>query len=196
MIRPVRYAVLAFVVVGALSIGVAVDWSTPHQAPVPVIELRSGASPDASREPSSPTLKARHSGRNLIRIRLPKIQRPRPARAEPREDISPRTSSSAVPTEPDSGASSEASGDGEARPRTSTTNQDDDQATGRKTPKSPVPPANPGTPETTAGGAAAAPPPLPAPAGESSSDDWGDDDDDDGDDEEDGDGGDDDGDDD
>jgi hypothetical protein len=188
MIRRVRYAVLAFVVLGALSIGVAVDWSTPNQAPVPVIELRSGASPDASKEPSSPTLKAPHSGRNLIRIRLPKIQRPRPARTEPREYTPARASGSAVATEPDSGADSDASG---AR---TTANQDDDQAAGGNRPKSPVQPATPGTPEATAGGAAAVPPPLPAPAGESTSDDWGDDDDDDdGDDEEGGDGGDDDG---
>ena len=95
MIRPVRYAVLAFAVLGVLAIGVAVDWSTPSRAPVPAIELQPGPTTEEAASPARPaTVKGTYGGRNLTRVQLPKVVRPTPrvTAAEPSSGTSGTTS--------------------------------------------------------------------------------------------------------
>ena len=61
--RPLRYAVLALIVVGALGIGVAVDWRGPSRVAVPAIELQPGTQSAGSQPAASPpTLKRAYGG--------------------------------------------------------------------------------------------------------------------------------------
>jgi hypothetical protein len=169
MIRRVRYAVLAFVVLGVLGIGVAVDWSSPSRAPVPAIKLQAAPSQEQAGAGPRATVKAKYGGRNLNRVALPKIKRP--ARVE---NEKPSPASSTGPR--DSGLSGS-----EAPPAATdrSTDEAEDGTTDRPRPRSTPPQAPPAPPQTSGTGADPAPVPLPAPAGEQTDDDDEDDDDDD-----------------
>lgn len=68
MIRRVRYAALAFVVLGILGAATAIDWSAPSRAPIAAIELHP-APPQAAARPQAPKViqKGKHGGRETIR---------------------------------------------------------------------------------------------------------------------------------
>lgn len=178
MIRPVRYAALAFVILGILGIGAAVDWSSPSRAPFPAIQLH--PAPAAEVE-VSPTLiqKAKHGGRATARS----------PRISVRRDSSPADNRNVVsgPTSTDSEVA-DAPASGQAPAATGSDDDGDSSPGGGNPPSTPNPPNTPAPPpapddddeeeDSGAGGATAAPAPPPEPAGDPEDDDGGEGDDD------------------
>jgi hypothetical protein len=185
MIRRVRYAVLAFVVLGVLGIGVAVDWSSPSRAPVPAIRLQAAPQQETSgKSAPAATVKRPYGGRDLSRIQLPAVVRSTPRVQSGPTPVSSGAGSSGSSSEPDD----EPANSSGPTPASSPGNQDaDDDGPDRPRPNppaTPTTPTTPGTTETTGTGGTPAPPPSPAPAGDDDDDDddddgGGDDDDDD-----------------
>ena len=161
MIRPVRYAVLAFAVLGVLAIGVAVDWSTPSRAPVPAIELQPGPTTEEAVASARPaTVKGTYGGRNLTRVQLPKVVRPTPrvTAAEPSSGTSGTTSTEAAEVSPTpvtsnqdqqrpttTGGGQRGDDSADDRDRTPPTSQDSRNA--RRLPRRPRPPRRRAHPE-------------------------------------------------
>jgi hypothetical protein len=175
MIRPVRYAVLALLVLGILGVGAAVDWSSPSRAPFPAIQLQP-APPLEVGEVLSPKViqKAKHGGRQVARS----------PRISVRRDRSPAADRN-VPSGPTSSDAADAPASGQAPAATGSDDGGDDRSpgggNGPSTPTTPnaPPPVPPQDDEDddpgAAGGAAAAPVPPPEPAGDSDDDDGDDD---------------------
>ena len=78
MIRPVRFAIVAFLVLGVLTVGAAMDWTAPTRTEVPAIELRAAPLPGgapASVPEADPT--ARKKPRTTARPRsVPEVTTP------------------------------------------------------------------------------------------------------------------------
>jgi hypothetical protein len=188
MIRRVRYAILALLILGVFAAGAALDWSASIRTEVSAIELQPAPPPLLTGKPAAPIArtspaKAKSADRKSRSVtpEVRPVSPPEPARtpsriavgSTPARESSPRASSPVAST----------SAPKKAPNQTPTTNVPaggrdeqggDDGGTPAPAPPTPTNTPAPGTPTTT--GAAPAPAP-PEPAGDDDDGEEGDDDD-------------------
>jgi hypothetical protein len=179
MIRPVRFAILALLILGVFAVGAALDWSASIRTAVPAIELRPAPLPELTQEPARPIARTKPakpaSAERKSRSATPDLRpvsRPTPvavsrpaAPAKPKVGTSARESTRPVASSqpPRETPKQQPSGNGPT-------------GTGGDTTPA-APPTTTPTTQTETSGAAPAPAP-PTPAGEGDEDEEGDDDDD------------------
>jgi hypothetical protein len=183
MIRPVRFAILALLILGVFAAGAALDWSASVRTDVPSIELQPAPAPLLTGRPASPIrrtspAKAKSADRKS-RSATPDVRPvspPEPARVSSRAATRPGSPSA---SDPRASTTTTASTNAPRKaPTQPPTGGGDDGGT---TTTTATPPTK--TPKTPTSGAAPAPaPPEPAGGDDDDDDDEDDDDDDDGDD--------------
>jgi hypothetical protein len=184
MIRPVRFAILALLILGVFAAGAALDWSASIRTEVPAIELQPAPAPLVTGRPASPIrrtspAKAKSADRKS-RSATPDVRPvspPEPARVSSRAAIrsgSPSAGGPRASTTPTTTASTNA-------PRKARTQPPTGGDDGGTTTTTATPPTETSAPETPTTGAAPVPAP-PEPAGDDDDEDEDDDGDDGGDD--------------